>query len=407
MKAPLTPHSEEDEEDTRSLLDRMKRTVEEIKRRRSVGLFEHDEQEEDAEIADTELRGDVDENAEGDIEEDHQTAEEEESSDKENGQALPPRPSSSPELEPDATETSPQTPAPLSPTCVALDLDLELERTPLPQLTRPAGTSRRQHTNAFSGLQTPALTSVKHLFPPPAPVPSTPAVKSMRALFRGTDKGAGVGINEEGLDGVEEMMGTPEGYRARYEEAPRQDINGEVQAREDAREMGKEKDGHKPARTTSRKTPVPASEPTTTAARRRTTRTAVPIGPNSREPSTSRPASRTERVPPKRTQTILPKCAGKEAGKKAMAPELEPAPAPVVSAEEQDEATPPLTVQKKPTRARLLRAHKGVTAETSVRSLIIYLVKANDHVRSLGRRPSRRTKDTRCKHRAKNTSCQH
>jgi hypothetical protein len=364
VKAPLTPHSEEDEEDTRSLLDRMKRTVEEIKRRRSVGPFGHDEQEEeDAETADPRQRVVADEDAE-DMEEGHQTGEEEENSDKENGHTSPLLPPSSPELEPDVTEISPHTLAPLSPTRIVLDLDLdlELERTPLPQLMRPAGTSRRQHTNAFSGLQTPALTSVKHLFPPPLPVPSTPAVKSMRSLFREAGMSAGLGIREEALDGIEEMMVTPEGYRVRAEDAPEQEIEIE--------EGQQEQEVSKPARTTSRKTPVPvpASAPTTTAARRRTTRTAVAIGSNSREMSTSRPVSRAETVPSKRTQMVLPKRAGKEKDKvNVMVPESHPQPAPgVFAVGTEDEVTPLFAIPKKPVKVRLLRARKGATAETSV-----------------------------------------
>jgi hypothetical protein len=120
VKAPLTPHSEEDEEDTRSLLDRMKRTVEDIKRRRSVGPFGHDdgpEYEEEAHATGTERRGDVKDNEEAGYNEDHQAAEEEENSDKENGRVSPLLlPPSSPERELDVAETSPHTPTPLSPT---------------------------------------------------------------------------------------------------------------------------------------------------------------------------------------------------------------------------------------------------------------------------------------------------
>jgi len=50
----------------------------------------------------------------------------------------------------------------------------------------------------------------------------------------------------------------------------------------------------------------------------------------------------------------------------AMAPEPEPEPAPGVSAEERDDVAPQLAVQKKPAKARLLRARKGVATETSV-----------------------------------------
>lgn len=364
----------------------MKRTVEEIKRRRSVGPFGHDdgpEDEEEADTAGTGRRGDVKDKEEADYNEDHHAAEEEENSDKENGRASPLLlPPSSPERELDVAETSPHTPTPLSPTRIALDLDLELERMPLPQLTRPAGASRRQHTSAFSGLQTPALTSVKHLFPPPPAVPSTPAVKSMRALFRGAGKGANMGIREEALEGVEEMMLTPEGYRAQDEDVFEQGIAEAEREQERTRDTekgkGKEKEERKPAKaTTFRKppVPVPASAPTTIAARRRTTRTVVDIGggtgSNSRGFSTSRPVERTEVVPLKRAQMALPKRAEKEKEKEtltamAIAPEPEPEPEPRVSAEERDDVALQLAAQKKPAKARLLRARKGVATETSV-----------------------------------------
>ncbi|OAX32029.1 hypothetical protein K503DRAFT_24761 [Rhizopogon vinicolor AM-OR11-026] len=350
----------------------MKRTVEEIKRRRSVGPFGHDDLEEDAETAGIERHADAEENAEDDSEDDQQSGEEEENSDKENGRASPVRPPSPHKPKLDVSETSPDIPTPLSPTRIALDLDLEVERTPLPQLTRPTGTSRRQHTNTLSEPQTPALTSVKHLFPPPVAVPSTPAVKSVRALFRGAGKGAEMGIREEVLDGVEEMMLTPDGYRARDENVPEQVIAEEEHEQEEqerTRVAEKEKEERKPARATSRKTPVPTSAPTTAAARRRTTRAVVgpgATGSNVREFSTSRPVARMEPVPSKRAQMVLPKRAEKEKEKAtAVAPELESEPAPGVSAEERDEVAPQLVVQKKPVKARLLRARKGVTTETS------------------------------------------
>ncbi|KAG2118297.1 hypothetical protein DEU56DRAFT_145209 [Suillus clintonianus] len=383
LKAPLTPHSEEDEEDTRSLLDRMKRTVEEMKRRRSVGPFGEDEREdEDGEDAEdtvgAEQRMDVDDNAEEDIDGEQQTGEEEENSDKENGLASvlrEPESSSRPEPEVEMSDPSEHMPAPLSPTRIALDLDLELERTPLPQLTRP--TSRAQHKTAtsFSGPQTPALASLKHLFPPPAPVPSTPAVKSMRTLFRETGKGVGMGMGEDVLEGVGEMMVTPEGYRARVEDVDERE--GAKEGKEQANRIETEEQ-RKPTRTTSRKTPVPvpASGPTATAARRRTRTTTVTgaTASKDREPSTSRTVSRAEIVPSKRVPVASLKRTEKEKEKAKMpepAPEPEHAPEP--DAEDEAEADdeimdilPQPAAQKKPARARLLRARKEVAAENSV-----------------------------------------
>ncbi|KAG2356395.1 hypothetical protein BDR07DRAFT_450202 [Suillus spraguei] len=379
LKAPLTPHSEEDEEDTRSLLDRMKRTVEEMKRRRSVGPFGEDEREyeedgEDDNIAGAEQRMDVEENVEENIEEEQQIGEEEESSDKENGLASSfrePQSSSHPEPDLETIDPSEHMSVPLSPTRIALDLDLELERTPLPQLTRP--TSRPQHKNApsFAGPQTPALASLKHLFPPPAPVPSTPAVKSMRSLFRGAGKGAGMDMEEDVLEGVGEMMVTPEGYRAHVEDVDEQgdEIKGEEQVNRRETE-----ERRKPPKTTSRKAPVPASGPgpTTTAARRRT-RTTTATGATTsreRESSTSRTVSRVETVLTKRVPILPPKRTEKE---KERAKMPEPAPKPVAKSDAEDEAKgdeiqeipPQPAAQKKPARARLLRARKGVAADDS------------------------------------------
>ncbi|OJA16671.1 hypothetical protein AZE42_10269, partial [Rhizopogon vesiculosus] len=363
VNAPLTPHSEEDEEDTRSLLDRMK----------------HDDLEEDAETAGTERHADAEENTEDDSEDDQQAGEEEENSDKENGRASPVRPPSSHGPKPDVSETSHHMPTPLSPTRIALDLDLEVEKTPLTQLTRPTGTSRRQHTNAFSGPQTPTLTSVKHLFSPPA-------VKSMRALFRGAGKGAEMGIREEALDGVEEMMLMPDGYRARDKDVPEQVIaeEHEQEEQERTRVAEKEEEERKPVRATSQKTPVPPSAPITTAARRRTTRTVVGTGvtgSNAREFSTSRPVARTEPVPSKRAQMVLPNRAEKEKEKAtAVAPELESEPAPGVLAEERDEVATQLAVQKKPVKAGLLRARKGVATETSGPNVLIRMMRGGVHL---------------------------
>ncbi|KAG2040487.1 hypothetical protein BDR03DRAFT_948906 [Suillus americanus] len=399
LKAPLTPHSEEDEEDTRSLLDRMKRTVEEMKRRRSVGPSgegerEYEEDGEDEDTVGAEQRMDVEENAEEDIGEEQQTGEEEENSDKENGLASTlrePQSTSHPEPDLEITDPSEHSPAPLSPTRVALDLDLELERTPLPQLTRP--TSRPQHKNApsFAGPQTPALASLKHLFPPPAPVPSTPAVKSMRSLFRGAGNGIGMEMEEDVLEGVGEMMVTPEGYRVRVEDVD--ELEGEMEREEQANRRETEEQANrreteeqanrreteerrKPAKTTSRKTPVPVPSsgpgPTTTAARRRTRTTTATGAPASkqREPSTSRTVSRVETVVTKRVPIVPPKRAEKEKEKAKMS---EPAPQPAAEPDAEDKAggdeikeiPPQPAAQKKPTRARLLRAHKGVAADNS------------------------------------------
>ncbi|KAG2743467.1 hypothetical protein P692DRAFT_20838345, partial [Suillus brevipes Sb2] len=176
--------------------------LEEMKRRRSVGPSGEDEREheadgDDEDTAGAEQRMDVEENAEDEIDEEQQTGEEEENSDKENGVASSlrePQSTSQPEIDLETSDPSAHMPALLSPTRITLDFDLELERTPLPQLTRP--TSCLQHKNApsFGGPQTPALASLRYLFPPPASVPSTPAVKSMRSLFRGA--GVGVGLEK-------------------------------------------------------------------------------------------------------------------------------------------------------------------------------------------------------------------
>ncbi|OAX30857.1 hypothetical protein K503DRAFT_806645 [Rhizopogon vinicolor AM-OR11-026] len=70
---------------------------------------------------------------------------------------------------------------------------------------------------------------------------------------------------------------------------------------------------------------------------------------------------------------VLPKRAEKEKEKATtVAPELESEPAPGVSTEERDEVAPQLAVQKKPVKARLLRARKGVATETSVVDIAQY-----------------------------------
>jgi hypothetical protein len=389
LKAPLTPHSEEDEEDTRSLLDRMKRTVEEMKRRRSVGPSDEREYEEDGEDEDAagaEQRMDVEENTEEDIGEEQQTGEEEENSDKENGLASSLRePQFTSHAEPDLETTDPSEhmSAPLSPTRIALDLDLELERTPLPQLTR--STSRPPHKNPplFSGPQTPALASLKHLFPPPAPVPNTPAVKSMRSLFRGAGKGAGMEMEQDVLEGVGEMMVTPEGYRARAEDVNERE--GEMEGEEQANKRETE-ERRKPARTITRKTPVPVPAsgpgPATTAARRRTRTTTATgaITSKGREPSTSRTVSRVETMVTKRVPIPLPKRTEKEK-EMAKMPEAALEPEPEDEAEEEIREIPPQpAAQKKPARARLLRARKGVAADNLVCILLIDLWIANQNL---------------------------
>ncbi|KAG2747329.1 hypothetical protein P692DRAFT_20806995 [Suillus brevipes Sb2] len=383
LKAPLTPHSEEDEEDTRSLLDRMKRTVEEMKRRRSVGPSgederEHEEDGDDEDTAGAEQRMDVEENAEDEIDEEQQTGEEEENSDKENGVASSlrePQSTSQPEIDLETSDPSAHMPALLSPTRITLDFDLELERTPLPQLTRP--TSCLQHKNApsFGGPQTPALASLRYLFPPPASVPSTPAVKSMRSLFRGAGVGVGVEMGEDMLEGVGEMMITPEGYRVRIEDVHERE--GEME-RVEQTDMRVTEEQCKPARTTSRKTPVPilasGPRPTTTAARRRT-RTTTATGATTskeKESSTSRTVSRVETVVTRRVPVAPPKRAEKEKEKAKMpepAPELESAAEPAEGGAGEVDAIREIpsqpAAQKKPARARLLRARKGVTADNS------------------------------------------
>ncbi|OAX32656.1 hypothetical protein K503DRAFT_805040 [Rhizopogon vinicolor AM-OR11-026] len=138
----------------------------------------------------------------------------EENSDKENGRASPLRPPSSHKPKFDVSETSPHTPTPLSPTRIALDLDLELERMLLPQLTRPTGTAPDPHSHVSEA----------------SSLPPKPAVKSMRVLFRGAGKSTEMGIREEALDGVEEMMLAPGGHPPRDEDVPEQKENEKATA---------------------------------------------------------------------------------------------------------------------------------------------------------------------------------
>jgi len=63
----------------------------------------------------------------------------------------------------------------------------------------------------------------------------------MRVLFRGAGKSAEMGIREEALDGVEEMMLAPGGYRPRDEDVPEQVIAKEHEQEEQERTRVAEK----------------------------------------------------------------------------------------------------------------------------------------------------------------------
>ena len=217
---PLSPtklatHTEEqsgsEEEDTRHLLDRMKQTVEIMKRRRSVGsVWGGDDElgpDQDAVHAEqSPAMGDQE-----DMDDDR--------SDKENDDIG--RDAETPNVhqeEEDAGEADPEEVAVNEEKDEDAPADL-----PLPALTRKSVNP-----------QTPQLESLKHLFSQPkaGTVAATPAVQSMRHLFKNVasdietprmDGMDGMFLREERsgqvnatptFEGVGEMMQTPPAYRA-------------------------------------------------------------------------------------------------------------------------------------------------------------------------------------------------
>ncbi|KAI6161798.1 hypothetical protein EDD17DRAFT_1582603 [Pisolithus thermaeus] len=225
-------HSESDEdEDTRSLLDRMKQTVEGLKRRRSesalvqggvsggssdgMGVSMGDGQENDTRL--------------DDVEEDEKSDAGDGESDKENGGAQ----SNGGPMDVEATVEALSTPdinaangteAELLPSNQEKDEDAPTDL-PLPALTRPssATTPQTPHLGPLkhlfslpkedAGITTPAAQSVRHLFKG-APVfregVQTPNMDGIRTMYL-REEGKGVGT--PALEGVKEMMGTPVAYQ--------------------------------------------------------------------------------------------------------------------------------------------------------------------------------------------------
>ena len=200
----------EEEEDTRHLLDRMKQTVEVMKRRRSVGSLWG---------GDDEVKPDQDMvHAERFPAMDNQEDMDDDRSDKENDGAG--RDAEVPhvyQVEEDAGEADPEEVA----TNEEKDEDAPADH-PLPALTRKSANP-----------QTPQLESLKHLFSQPKTnaVAATPAVQSMRHLFKNVasdietpriDGMDGMFLREERssqvtatptFEGIGEMMQTPPAYR--------------------------------------------------------------------------------------------------------------------------------------------------------------------------------------------------
>ncbi|KAG6329949.1 hypothetical protein ID866_9139 [Astraeus odoratus] len=213
----LAAHAEqsgsEEEEDTRSLLDRMKQTVEVMKRRRSIGPFSGEDEEPNPDRA---------------LVKDDQHA----TTDNQIGEGLSDDGSDKENAEKDIEMTSvKRTEGFGTANAAEIGLDtcaLEEDRDddapadlPLPALTR-------QPANP----QTPQLESLKHLFPQTrvTTMAATPAVQSMRHLFRNAPSevetppmdGVRMMFLREGrsehlatptFEGVSEMMQTPLAYR--------------------------------------------------------------------------------------------------------------------------------------------------------------------------------------------------
>ncbi|KAH7911483.1 hypothetical protein BJ138DRAFT_1150446 [Hygrophoropsis aurantiaca] len=174
----------EEEEDTRSLLARMKQTVEEMKRRRSVGPSR-----------------DNDEDGNSEKDEDEHEAASHDGSDKENGGAVD-SDRENPDISSDIDDAKNE--------IQVLKPDEKLASNPAPQ--------------------TPHLETLKHLFPAPKAGVNTPAVRGMRDLFK-QSKGVTMtstprmdGLRDmylrEGkrapdtpaFEGMEEMLTAPDGY---------------------------------------------------------------------------------------------------------------------------------------------------------------------------------------------------
>ncbi|KAL4067490.1 hypothetical protein V8B97DRAFT_1873520 [Scleroderma yunnanense] len=205
----------EEEEDTRSLLDKMKQTVEVMKRRRSVGSLwgGDDEGKLDQEVGHLEQSSAVN-NQEEDMDE----------SDKENdGAGDDVEMANTQQTAQDAGEAEPDTVYEEKVVANEKDEDAPADL-PLPSLTRKS-------TNP----QTPQLESLKHLFSQPKPntIAATPAVQSMRHLFKNApptdtetprmddmrnmflrEERSGQVIATPTFEGVGEMMRTPLAYRA-------------------------------------------------------------------------------------------------------------------------------------------------------------------------------------------------
>ncbi|KAI6020440.1 hypothetical protein BKA83DRAFT_4302131 [Pisolithus microcarpus] len=219
----------DEEEDTRSLLDRMKQTVEGLKRRRSEGALVRggesgesgdgtrvdmgDGQETDARVDDLE-------------EEDGKSDAGGDESDKENGGVR----SNGGPMDVEATveahrtpdidaESRPEAELPLANQDEDEDAPTDL---PLPALTRPSSATAPQtpHLGPLkhlfsqpkqgSGVATPAMQSVRHLFkgvPISHENVQTPSMDGVRIMFLREER---KGVETPVLEGVKEMMDTPE-----------------------------------------------------------------------------------------------------------------------------------------------------------------------------------------------------
>lgn len=178
----LAPHvedqSESEEEDTRSLLDRMKMTMEGMKRRRSVGLFCGDEEGHK-----------LFEEGGYDPPEDSQAkqSDEDDGDEKENVLAASDNPVMDVEMSKDAIQVD----APLNGLTDEKDEDAPASLSP-PALTR-----------CTAHAQTPQFESLKHLFSAHNDVPDmTPAMRSVRYLFRDVPGDA----DTPQMDGVDGMF---------------------------------------------------------------------------------------------------------------------------------------------------------------------------------------------------------
>ncbi|KAI5984073.1 hypothetical protein EDD15DRAFT_2177828 [Pisolithus albus] len=226
-------HSESDEEaDTRSLLDRMKQTVEGLKRRRSEGaLVRGGESSEsgDGTRADTGDGLETDARVDDMEEEDGKSDVGDDESDKENGGVQ----SDGGLMDVEATVEAHETPdhdaentaeAELLASNPEKDDDAPTDL-PLPALTRPPSATAPQTPHLgplkhlFSqpkqdlGVATPAMQSVRHLFkgvPVSREGVQTPSMDGLRTMFLREE---GKGIEIPVLEGVKEMSDTPVAYQ--------------------------------------------------------------------------------------------------------------------------------------------------------------------------------------------------